>query len=213
MKGLQMNKYKTTNNNALIIFAKNPVTNEKLIIPEDFQDKETMNVYLNSLKNVYQQTKDIDSNKFLFLDLAFNHKKYDTGYQICLQYGNDAGMKLYHAFEKIFNIGHDKAVIVAADIPEIKKELIENAYEKLDNYDFVIGPTDEGGFYLLGTKYPSHEIFNNLSLILKTILEDLTDKVLTMRKSCVVLQELSSYNKAEGVNSFVNVRALKNRRN
>lgn len=209
-----MYNYKTTNNNALIIFARNPVvTNEKLRWAEEFQDKEAANIYLNSLKNVYEQTKNIESSKFLFLDMAFNHKKYDTGYQICIQYGNDAGMKLYHAFGKIFSYGHEKAVIVAADIPDIKRKVIEEAYEKLDTYDFVIGPTSDEGFYLLGTKNPNHEVFEDLSLTLKTVMEGLIDKIKTVNKSYIILNEISNIGTGVVINNEENQRQSRNKKN
>ncbi|RPI13241.1 MAG: DUF2064 domain-containing protein [Ignavibacteriae bacterium] len=206
---------KITNNNALIVFAVNPVVNIENVRPvERDQDKEALKVYLNSLRNVYRQTKNLDSKKFLFLDIGFNQKKYDSGYQICIQYGNDAGMKMYHAFEKIFDYGHNKAVILAADMPGIKKETVETAFEKLDNYDFVIGPTSERGFYLLGTKELSYEIFGNMLLNERPILDNLVDKIQLVGKSYFLLEELSNAGNAEILNSGIaSQKQLKIKRN
>jgi uncharacterized protein len=184
---------KMNNNNALIVFAVNPIiTIENSRLAQKYQDKEALKIYLNNLKNAYQQTKNVDSQKFLFLDMAFNQKNYDSGYQICIQYGNDAGMKLYHAFEKIFDYGHSKAVILAADIHDIKKEIVEEAFIKLDSYDIVFGPTSENGFYLVGTKETTYEIFENILLNERAVLENLLDKIKIIGKSYYLLDELSN---------------------
>lgn len=183
------------NNNALIVFAVNPVVNiEKSRLALRYHDKQAVKAYLNNLKNIYQQTRNLDSQKFLFLDMAFNQKNYDTGYQICLQYGNDASMKIYHAFEKIFNYGHYKAVVLAADIPKVKQETVEEAFKKLDEYDVVVGPTAENGFYLLGTKEPIYKIFDNVLLNENSVLDSLLVKIKSLGKTYFLLDSLSNSN-------------------
>ena len=65
-------------------------------------------------------------------------------------------------FKSVFNANHDKVIIIGSDLLDLSEDIIEEAYKKLDNNDAVIGPAEDGGYYLLGLKNPFPK-----SLILK----------------------------------------------
>lgn len=68
------------------------------------------------------------------------------------QQGGDIGVKMGHAFETVFCKGFDKAILVGTDIPEIDRPLIDRAVERLNQNDAVLGPSPDGGYYLIGLK-------------------------------------------------------------
>jgi len=73
-------------------------------------------------------------------------------------------------FAEAFKAGKERVVIVSADCPDLNAEIMEKAFAALEENDLVLGPTKDGGYYLLGLKKYAPDLF-------KGILWD-TDKVL-----------------------------------
>ncbi len=76
-----------------------------------------------------------------------------------LQEGDDLGQRMSLAFSQLENKSN-KVVLIGADIPHISKHIINDAFTLLDHVDYVIGPSFDGGFYLIGTKCWNSLIFN-----------------------------------------------------
>jgi rSAM/selenodomain-associated transferase 1 len=68
------------------------------------------------------------------------------------QQGKDLGERMENAFVGILEQGFKKAIIIGSDSPDLPYELINEAFSALQNNDAVIGPTFDGGYYLLGFK-------------------------------------------------------------
>ena len=71
--------------------------------------------------------------------------------------------KIFSAFDNT-DESYQKRILVGSDIPSLSKHDIEDSIHYLDRFDVVIGPSNDGGFYLVGTKNNSHSIFKNLKL-------------------------------------------------
>jgi rSAM/selenodomain-associated transferase 1 len=71
------------------------------------------------------------------------------------QEGEDFGMRLQDAFRKTFAEGFENAVLIATDCPDIKMETIDEGFRRLKWTDSVIGPSPDGGYYLIGFKAQS----------------------------------------------------------
>ena len=76
------------------------------------------------------------------------------------QRGTDLGQKMENAITDVLEMGYEKAVLTGTDIPELRADAIEAAFDKLDNSDVALGPTADGGYYLIGMKEAHHEAFN-----------------------------------------------------
>ncbi len=81
-----------------------------------------------------------------------------------LQTGCDLGEKMANAFDEVFEGGTRKAVLIGADFPDLPGGFISDALEGLDTHDAVIGPTIDGGYYLIGFSSVSYipEVFNDM---------------------------------------------------
>ena len=53
-------------------------------------------------------------------------------------------------------------VIVGTDSPTLPSRFIYQAFSKLNNADFVLGPCKDGGYYLIGLKKPVKELFEDI---------------------------------------------------
>ena len=65
------------------------------------------------------------------------------------QKGNDLGERIKNAFELVFSQGFRNALLIGSDIPDLPNLLIDEALEALKDYDAVVGPSHDGGYYLI----------------------------------------------------------------
>lgn len=92
------------------------------------------------------------------------------------QVGNDLGERMANAFLNLFEKGYKKIVLMGSDIPDIQPFEIKEAFETLQNNNIVIGPTLDGGYYLIGLKEMNRELFvNDLKWGNKSVLESTID--------------------------------------
>jgi hypothetical protein len=74
----------------------------------------------------------------------------------------DLGRRLYHAFEIAFGLGYQQAVVIGSDSPHLTVERLEEAFAVTRGETAVIGPSDDGGYYLLGLSNPEPVLFGGI---------------------------------------------------
>jgi len=62
----------------------------------------------------------------------------------------DIGRRMQRALEDGFQDDYTSIVIIGSDIPDISSEIIHQAFEELQKNNLVLGPTGDGGYYLIG---------------------------------------------------------------
>lgn len=67
------------------------------------------------------------------------------------QEGKDLGQRLHNAFLDSWERGNHRTVIIGSDCPAINNQLIDQALVALDSNQLVLGPSTDGGYYLIGT--------------------------------------------------------------
>jgi len=72
------------------------------------------------------------------------------GLSLLAQRGSDHPGRLRCAFEDMFAMGADRAIIVASDSPDLPAKFLNRAIGALDQSDSVLGPAADGGYYLVG---------------------------------------------------------------
>ena len=88
------------------------------------------------------------------------------------QEGKTLGDKMYNAIEQELKTS-DKVILLGSDIYDLKKDMINTAFEKLDNFDIVINPSIDGGYFLIGMKNAIKEVFDLPSYGDNSVLENL----------------------------------------
>lgn len=66
------------------------------------------------------------------------------------QYGNSFGERFAHAIQDVFDKGYDNVITLGNDTPHLQSSHILDAYHQLNTDKFVLGPSTDGGFYLMG---------------------------------------------------------------
>jgi rSAM/selenodomain-associated transferase 1 len=87
----------------------------------------------------------------------------NAGFTMDVQEGESLGQRLYNAFNRVFENGAQKAIVVASDVPDLTAGIIEEAFSSLDRGDVVIGPCYDGGYYLIGMKKLHKGLFRDIS--------------------------------------------------
>lgn len=78
------------------------------------------------------------------------------------QPGGDLGSRLEHAFRRAFAEGATRVVAVGTDCPSLDPEHVHQAFRGLEEADAVVGPAEDGGYYLLGLARPFPDIFRDI---------------------------------------------------
>ncbi len=75
------------------------------------------------------------------------------------QRGEGLGERMLNAIDDLFKRNYDKVVLIGTDIPDIQPVDIKKAFAILDHKDVCLGPTADGGYYLIGMKQLYPELF------------------------------------------------------
>ncbi|MDX1638163.1 MAG: TIGR04282 family arsenosugar biosynthesis glycosyltransferase [Balneolaceae bacterium] len=75
------------------------------------------------------------------------------------QVGADLGERMHHAFKRAFREGYRRVVIIGSDCAELTTSVIRTAFNDLETSDVAIGPSSDGGYYLLGMSRLYGELF------------------------------------------------------
>ena len=79
------------------------------------------------------------------------------------QAGGDLGERLHHVSSELFLRGYSRVVIVGSDSPDLPRNYLELAFDRLGENDIVLGPCDDGGYYLIGLSCgPEPSIFTGI---------------------------------------------------
>ena len=162
---------------AVIILIRNPVLGcVKTRLAAEIGNFNALNVYRSLLSYTRNITNNIDSSRLLFYSdfIDFNDDWEDGIYQKYLQSGNDFGEKMLNAFN-IALTQHELVVIIGSDCFELNSEIIELAFKKLKDFDVVIGPAKDGGYYLMGLKRVYPELFQGKSWSTDSVLSETID--------------------------------------
>jgi rSAM/selenodomain-associated transferase 1 len=140
---------------AIIIFIKNPELGKvKKRLAKAIGDNNALDIYNQMLRHTRQITKTLNTDKFLFYDKSITTADQwpEDVYQKELQNGPTMAQRISNAFKLVFSKGYNDVITIGSDCLELDERLIRLAFRQLQNVDTVVGPTTDGGLYLLGMK-------------------------------------------------------------
>ncbi len=73
------------------------------------------------------------------------------------QGGGDLGRRMAAAFESAFRDGAERTVLVGSDIPDLTAPILFQAFRELESSELVLGPAEDGGYYLIGLQRSAFE--------------------------------------------------------
>lgn len=93
------------------------------------------------------------------------------------QTGCDLGMRMRNAFEHVFGEGAEKAVIIGTDCLSVDAKVILEAFKKMDEVSVVIGPSEDGGYYLLGLTRSCSDLFEGIDWSTEKVMDQTAGKL------------------------------------
>ena len=178
---------------ALIIFQKNAELGKvKTRLAKDVGNEKALEIY-NYLTNfTHDLIQKLVVDKFLFYsDYLPENQNLPENYQLEIQTGNDLGERMFNAFKEVKSLGYDSVAIIGTDCIELTMEILEMAFDKLENTDFVIGPAIDGGYYLLGSTKLGKSIFMDKAWSSNTVFSDTIKNFKEIKACYYVLPTLS----------------------
>ena len=169
--------------NLLLVFTRNPALGKvKTRLAKTVGDKTALEIYTFLLERTRDIAAKVTADKAVYYSVKIRENDiWDaTIFQKHLQVGEDLGIRMLHAFKNGFETGYEKVLIIGSDLYDLTAETIENAFIALENNEVVIGPAEDGGYYLLGMNSLEEKVFKNkdwgTETVRKNTLEDLKDK-------------------------------------
>jgi rSAM/selenodomain-associated transferase 1 len=92
------------------------------------------------------------------------------------QLGDDLGSRQLRAMKEALERGYRKAAIIGSDCPTITPRDIEAAFSALGENDLVLGPCEDGGYYLIGATRPIESVFEGISWGSERVLGETLEK-------------------------------------
>jgi len=189
----------SSSSDRLIIFVKNPVLGKvKTRLAKSIGDEMALEVYKYLLELTKAATETLASDKALYYSdfIAEDDNWPENNYTKKLQKGEALGRRMRNAFKDSFEEGFQKTVIIGSDCPQLTDEIINMAFDLLDNVDYVIGPAKDGGYYLLGMKNLYEPIFEDKEWGTDSVFDDTVLDILAAGKKYAKLPLLTDVDDA-----------------
>ena len=96
------------------------------------------------------------------------------GFGFVPQVGADLGERLDNVLTYCLQNGYGQAVVTDSDSPTLPVDHLWRAFQMLDDpaVDVVLGPCDDGGYYLIGLKSPCSILFRGVAMSTPTVVTD-----------------------------------------
>ncbi len=176
--------------NALIVFVKNPVKGKvKTRLSATMGEDKALAIYRELLlhtRNLCQLLT--DTQVVVYYADFLNQDDLWNSFKKQLQCNGDLGDRMYEAFKT--EESADKMVIIGSDCFELKPSHIQEAFDSLSSNDAVIGPANDGGYYLLGLKKAENKVFNEMKWSTSDVFSQTIDRFKELNLSYLVLEEL-----------------------
>ncbi len=179
-------------NKHLIVFVKNPVLGTvKTRLAKTIGNEAALQVYIDLMEKCRDESLQVQAKRHLFYSQNIIDKDLwpSETFEKKLQCNGDLGEKISDAFKNVFEES-GKVLIIGSDCYDLSSIIIEEAYKQLAENDVVLGPANDGGYYLLGTKKFYPELFRGINWSTETVLEETILKAEKENLSVALLPEL-----------------------
>ncbi len=173
-------------NAALVAFAKPPVPGRvKTRLTPPLAPEDAARLYGAFLRDALDQYRELGATLRLYLALdeespasrqgaAYPEWMADSVFR---QEGAGLGERMKHAFEETFAAGARRALLIGTDHPTLPSAWIRKGFSLLETPDrVVLGPTADGGFYLLGMNRFYPQLFEDMAYSHEAVFEQTADR-------------------------------------
>jgi hypothetical protein len=215
-------KKREASDGALIIFAKAPIPGQvKTRLCPPLTPDEAASLHGSLVLDVLERTRAPSLtlplgrgregwgwNRFLACAPSAKHVYFQVlaqreGVQLLTQTGEDLGARMRHAFETVLGRGYRRAVLTGTDLPTVPTAVYAEALTKLSDHDLVLGPSCDGGYYLIGLRRPVPELFAGVPWSTAQVFDVTMEKAHNLRLTVAVLPPGHDLDTIEDVKALI----------
>jgi len=109
----------------------------------------------------------------------------------------DLGRRMAIAFQTALEAGKQRVVVIGTDCPDLKAEVMVKAFNALEQHDLVLGPAQDGGYYLIGLCRLIPELFTGISWSTAEVLQQTMSIAQRLELAVAYLPRLSDVDRPE----------------
>lgn len=99
------------------------------------------------------------------------------GVELFNQCGEGLGERMHDALRRLFERGYARCGVVGSDLPDLPAQYVLDAFALIeDGENLVLGPADDGGYYLAASDAPYEQVFTSIRYSTPTVLERTIEK-------------------------------------
>jgi uncharacterized protein len=195
------------NTDALIIFCRYPEYGSvKTRIAASLGHDFTLGLYSAFLKDVLSISTGAD--KIIAVNcpegIPDHSSVFELDCPVVWQKGENLGIRMLNAIIDACNAGYERVVLIGSDSPDLPEEIINNAFKSLHFHDAVLGPSKDGGYYLVGFKNGSYETeyFSGIEWGTSSVLRRTVEKINTSGKTLSLMPEWLDIDDSDDLKEF-----------
>lgn len=180
--------------NILLIFVKNLEKGKvKTRLARTVGDEKALEVYKKLTTYTRRITSKVSAIRKVWYSRFIPEKDEwdDEKFMKKIQQGDNLGIRMKNAFAESFSSGPKNVVIIGSDCAELTADNIEHAFSELGNHELVIGPSEDGGYYLLGMKELHYEFFEGIDWSTSKVLAQTLEKARRKALKISIMPELN----------------------
>lgn len=163
--------------NALLVVAKHPTAGQtKTRLTPPLSPEQAAQLYESFLRDTLDLMRRVKDAQCIIAYLPEGEEDYfrtlAPDFELIPQRGGDLGERLDNSLTHCLANGFQRAVIVDSDSPTLPGEYLSRAFALLSSADVVLGPCEDGGYYLIGLRRPAPRLLRDVKMSTPTVTRD-----------------------------------------
>lgn len=181
---------------ALAVFVKSPVPGKvKTRLLSRLTPEEAARLYEAFIRDTLSRLKDIkEASCYIACDPSAADPFFPPlgrayGFSLMDQGAGDLGARMERVLERLRSYGHRRVVLIGSDSPTLPPAFLKRAFEALEKRPLVLGPSPDGGYYLIGLSQRLPALFRSMPWSTPQVLPLTLQRIADLKLSCELLPE------------------------
>jgi rSAM/selenodomain-associated transferase 1 len=209
---------------ALVILAKAPIPGQvKTRLCPPLTEDEAATLHGSFVLDTLERTKRAASSFKLPIDrflacapsrshVFFRIMEARHGVTLLDQPGDDLGERMHHIWDRLLTQGYQRISFVGTDVPSLPLTYYRDALAALTRHELAIGPTTEGGCYLIGVTATASDIFESLPWPSDRLAEFVEEKAAVAGREVAVLPTWREVDRVDDLRALIDEQAVDKKR-
>jgi rSAM/selenodomain-associated transferase 1 len=187
---------KRTKSTAIVLFAKKPEAGRvKTRLAADIGAERAVEIYKRMVDDTVSRAEAVeDADTWLYFsptEAEAYMREWQSDLFYAPQSNGDLGDRMLAAFDGCATQGYASTIVIGTDCPGLNTKVLEEATAALrGGADLVLGPTFDGGYYLIASKRPIPELFNDMPWSTEVVFEQTLHRARTLELDVTCLEQL-----------------------